>query len=122
MSSSFSRDLFMRAWHFAARAHDARKVPGSELPYITHVGAVAMEVIAPLAIEDHGNPDLAVACALLHDAVEDTDVTADAIAAELGAAVAEGVSALSKDKRVSKDEQMADNLRRIQLQLQPSEI
>ena len=60
MCSSFSRDLFMRVWHFAARAHDARKVPGSELPYIPHVGAVAMEVIAPLAIEDHGNPDLAV--------------------------------------------------------------
>jgi len=110
----------MRAWHFAAARHNGQKVPGSELPYITHVGAVAMEVLATLAIDDVANPDLAVACALLHDTIEDTETTADEIAAAFGPAVAEGVVALSKDERVPKDERMADSLRRIQEQ--PREI
>jgi (p)ppGpp synthase/HD superfamily hydrolase len=113
MNAPFSRDLYMRAWHFAARRHGDQKVPGSALPYITHVGAVAMEVLATLAIDAIADPDLAVACALLHDTIEDTDTTADEITAEFGGAVAAGVSALSKDKRVPKDEQLADSLRRI---------
>ena len=120
MSVPFSRDLCMRAWHFAAARHGAQKVPGSELPYITHVGAVAMEVLATIALEDLAIPDLAVACALLHDTVEDTPTTTEEIADAFGIAVANGVRALSKDKAVPKPEQMADSLRRIQEQ--PREI
>jgi protein-tyrosine phosphatase len=120
MSTVFSRDLYMRAWRFAATRHNAQKMSGSELPYVTHVGAVAMEVLATIAIEDFENPDLAVACALLHDTVEDTATTSDEIAAAFGAAVAEGVLALSKDKAIPKDGQMADSLRRIQKQ--PREV
>lgn len=41
MSKPFSRDLYMRAWHFAAARHNGQKMSGSELPYVTHVGAVA---------------------------------------------------------------------------------
>jgi (p)ppGpp synthase/HD superfamily hydrolase len=120
MNSSFSRDLYMRAWYFAAERHENQKMPGSDKPYIAHVGAVAMEVLATIAVGEVGNPDLAVACALLHDTIEDTETTADEIAAAFGAAVAEGVLALSKDKAVPKDQQMADSIRRIQLQ--PREI
>jgi (p)ppGpp synthase/HD superfamily hydrolase len=120
MSAPFSRDLYMRAWHFAAARHHGQKVPGSELPYITHVGAVAMEVLATLALDDVADPDLAIACALLHDTVEDTPTTAEELATAFGAAVAAGVVALSKDKHLPKAEQMADSLRRIQAQ--PREI
>ena len=120
MSTPFSRDLYMRAWHFASERHKKQHVPGSDLPYITHVGAVAMEVLATLAVEDFAAPDLAVACALLHDTVEDTATRADEIASAFGAAVAEGVLALSKDETIPKDGRMADSLRRIRLQ--PREI
>ena len=120
MSSTFSRDLYMRAWHFAAGRHLGQKVPSSELPYVTHVGAVAMEVLATLALEDFANPDLAVACALLHDTVEDTPTTVDEIATEFGAAVAAGVSALSKNGELPKAERMPDSLRRILAQ--PREV
>lgn len=113
MSSTFSRDLYMRAWHFAAARHVGQKVPSSELPYITHVGAVAMEVLATLALEDFTEPDLAVACALLHDTVEDTEATAGDIEREFGATIAAGVAALSKNDQLPKDERMADSLRRI---------
>ena len=120
MGVPFSRDLYMRAWHFAAARHNAQKVPGSELPYITHVGAVAMEVLAAVAAGDVATPDLAVACALLHDTVEDTATTPEEIAEAFGVAVADGVRALSKDKAVAKADQMADSLRRIKLQ--PREV
>jgi (p)ppGpp synthase/HD superfamily hydrolase len=120
MRPSFSRELYMRVWHFAAARHKEQKVPGSELPYITHVGAVAMEVLATIALEDVPNPDLAVACALLHDTVEDTATTTEEIADAFGIAVADGVRALPKDKSVPKVEQMADSLRRIQEQ--PREV
>ncbi len=116
----FSRDLYMRAWHFAAARHNDQKVPGSELPYITHVGAVAMEVLATIALDEVASPDLAVACALLHDTVEDTETTTGEIAEAFGVAVADGVRALSKDDALPKAEQMADSLRRIQQQ--PREI
>jgi (p)ppGpp synthase/HD superfamily hydrolase len=120
MTSSFSRDLYMRAWYFAAHRHDGQRMSGPDVPYITHVGAVAMEVLATLAIETFADPDLAVACALLHDTVEDTKTTTEDIAAQFGAAVAAGVGALSKDARVPKEERMADSLRRIRDQ--PREV
>lgn len=113
MSSPFSRDIYMRAWHFAATRHLGQKVPSSDLPYVTHVGAVAMEVLATLALEDFVEPDLAVACALLHDTVEDTATTSEQIATAFGPAVAAGVSALSKNGALPKSERMADSLRRI---------
>lgn len=110
---TFSRDLYMRAWNFATARHHGQKMPGSELPYIAHVGAVAMEVLGAIAEGEVDDPDLATACALLHDTVEDTDATAEDIAREFGDAVARGVVALSKDATLPKDQQMADSLRRI---------
>jgi (p)ppGpp synthase/HD superfamily hydrolase len=79
-----------------------------------------MEVLATLALDDVADPDLAVACALLHDTVEDTPTTVDEISAAFGVAVAEGVRALSKSEAVPKAERMADSLRRIQAQ--PREV
>lgn len=120
MSRPFDRDLYMRAWHFASTRHGAQLVKGTQMPYITHVGAVAMEVLATLAVEEIADPDLAVACALLHDTIEDAEVKQSEIAAEFGAGIADGVLALSKDKQLGADEAMADSLRRIKLQ--PREV
>jgi (p)ppGpp synthase/HD superfamily hydrolase len=120
MSPPISRDLYMRAWHFAATRHRGQTMSGSDLPYLVHLGAVAMEVLATIASEDVADPDLAVACALLHDSVEDTGTTPDEIADAFGDAVARGVVALSKDETLPKHERMADSLRRIRAQ--PREI
>lgn len=87
-----------------------------DLPYTTHIGSVAMEVIAALTIETIPTPDLAVQCALLHDVLEDTAVTYDQLQTEFGAAVAAGVLALSKDPNLPTSRQMADSLARIQRQ------
>jgi len=61
---------------------------------------VAMEIIAALAVEQVSNPDLAVQCALLHDTIEDTDVTYDDVKKRFGIDVAEGVMALTIDETI----------------------
>jgi (p)ppGpp synthase/HD superfamily hydrolase len=117
----YSPDRYVQVMRFAAERHKAQKEPGSDLPYLVHIVSVAAEVIAALPTTKLANPDLAVACALLHDTVEDTDTTLDEIAELFGPAVAAGVSALTKNEQLpTKKEQMADSLRRIREQ--PPEI
>lgn len=111
----FSQDGYTRAWLFAAEAHGEQKYPGSEMPYITHIGQVAMEVIVSLEADPADNPDLAVQCALLHDVIEDTHVEVDNVEALFGPDVLAGVLALTKDSSLkTKPERMIDSLNRIQ--------
>lgn len=116
----WSPDRYVQAVSFAAAAHLHQKLPGGELPYLTHVVSVAAEVMHALAREPVADPDLAVLCALLHDTIEDCGVADSTIAASFGPAVAAGVRALSKDPGLPKDQAMADSLRRIQQQ--PREV
>jgi (p)ppGpp synthase/HD superfamily hydrolase len=117
----WSQDEYIKAYKFAANAHRGQTVPGTELPYIMHVSFVSMEVIAALRTEQDGRDgNLAVQCALLHDVIEDTEVTHQQVLDEFGSNVAAGVFALSKDKSLAKDSQMTDSLRRISQQ--PPEI
>lgn len=96
-------------------------------PYVVHVVSVTAEVIAvlPTSID----ADLAVACALLHDTVEDTAEShaekaalGDDIEQAFGRDVRDGVWALSKFKTLAdgtvldKPAQIADSLRRIREQ------
>ncbi len=112
----YSPDRYVAALRFAAERHRAQLVPGSQLPYIVHVVAVAAELIAALAPDD--DADLAVCAALLHDTIEDTGTTRDELVAAFGPRVADGVQALSKDKTAA--DAMADSLERIRTQ--PREI
>lgn len=116
MAGQWSQDLYARAWRFAARAHHGQSLPDSELPYIVHVALVTMELMAALRAEPGRDEDLAVQCALLHDVVEDTDVSIEEVEARFGPAVARGVLALSKDATLPGDQRMADSLRRIREQ------
>ena len=118
----WSPERYLAAWNYAARMHGAQKVPGTELPYLAHVGAVAMEVMRALVQGGPvADPNLAVQCALLHDVIEDTPASYADVAERFGIAVADGVLALTKDKTLpSKAEQMADSLARIRQQ--PAEV
>lgn len=124
--SLWSPDAWLDAWRFAADAHQGQRVPGSELPYLVHVGAVVMEIASAIARRAKldapvSQPDLAIQCALLHDVVEDTPVSVEELAEHFGRPVADGVAALSKDPAVGdKPAQMRDSLARIREQ--PSEI
>jgi (p)ppGpp synthase/HD superfamily hydrolase len=114
------QDAYRQAYRFAAAAHNGQLLPGTELPYVVHVTLVAMEIIAAFQYENDHDAELAVQCALLHDVIEDTATTYNEINEAFGPRVADGVSALSKDGRLDKADQMADSLRRIRTQ--PREI
>jgi (p)ppGpp synthase/HD superfamily hydrolase len=116
----WNQDRYAEACRFAAAAHAAQVVPGTELPYLTHVALVAMEVSAALRAEPNHDEDLALCCALLHDTVEDTPITLAEVQAVFGPAVAAGVSALTKDEALPKEAQIPDSLRRIRAQ--PNEV
>jgi (p)ppGpp synthase/HD superfamily hydrolase len=116
----WTQDAYLAALRFAADAHGAQKFAGTELPYLLHVTSVAMEVMGALRAEPAHDQELAVQCALLHDVVEDTPVPLDQVRAAFGAAVADGVSALSKDPRLPKEQRLEDSLERILRQ--PAEI
>jgi (p)ppGpp synthase/HD superfamily hydrolase len=121
MSEIWSPDKAMEACLFAARAHQGQTVPGGELPYLVHLSLVSQEVMTAVATAGGGyDADLAAQCAWLHDTVEDTAVTHAQLTEQFGAAVADGVLALTKDSALPKSERMADSLRRIQRQ--PREI
>ncbi len=118
--STWSQDLYLNAYLFAATAHRGQKVPGCDLPYITHVSLVTMEVIAALRAEPGRNEDLAVQCALLHDVLEDTQTPPETLEELFGRDVTAGVQALSKNPDLPKPKQMPDSLRRIRQQ--PHEV
>ena len=112
----WSQDTFMRTYRFAAEAHLGQLVPGTEISYLMHLSTVSMEVIAALRTEPGHDEDLAVQCALLHDVIEDTTTTYSQVEAMFGGAVAEGVSALTKNDTLVKESRMRDSLDRIRLQ------
>lgn len=119
---AWDQDNYIKAWNFASYVHRKQLVPGSQYPYLNHIGNVTMEVMTAIAkTGDIQNPDLLVQCALLHDVIEDTETNYDDIEKRFGIDVANGVLALTKNLKLpSKHEQMVDSLERI-LQ-QPKEI
>lgn len=80
---------------FAERAHRGQKRKGTEIDYITH----PMEVFQILTTM-HASADLLIA-GLLHDTVEDTDVTLDEIRRLFGERVAELVESHTDDKSMT---------------------
>ncbi len=119
--SIWDQNRYQAAWNFASRIHNGQTLPGSDIPYINHLGLVAMEACAAVAHESVADPDLLVLCALLHDAIEDTPTTYAEVAELFGGAIADGVSALSKNSTLpSKSAQMEDSLSRIKQQ--PQEV
>ncbi len=110
---TWNPDQYQRALAFAAAAHGEQKLPDSTLPYVVHLAEVAMEVMTAAAHDPSVDADLAVACALLHDTVEDAGVSPEELGRRFGEPVARGVLALTKSAALPKAERMADSLRRI---------
>jgi len=86
LSTRFSTALMLAAELHAAQK---RKKPDRDIPYVSHLLAVAA-----LVLEDGGSEDEAIA-GLLHDAVEDQGLTPERIELEFGPEVARIVTACS---------------------------
>ncbi len=104
-------DLLKHAYVVARDAHDGQMRSSGD-PYITHPVAVAIN-LAKMNL-DHET----IMAALLHDVIEDTEVTKDELAELFGHTVAElveGVSKLDKLKFDNKEEMQAENFRKMVL-------
>jgi (p)ppGpp synthase/HD superfamily hydrolase len=120
MKNNWSQESYIKAYKFAAQAHQGQNYPGTEIAYIMHLSFVSIEIIAALNAEQEHNGNLAIQCAILHDTIEDTTTTFEQLKTEFGEAIANGVLALTKDISLLKHLQMSDSLRRIKEQ--PPEI
>lgn len=121
----WSIDELQDTWELATKMHDGQKYGGQaqdeKIEYLNHIGSVVFEVMAALRHSPGMNANLALKCALLHDTLEDTPLTYQAIQTQCGEAVAQGVLALTKDDKIQdKAEKMTDSLRRIKQQ--PHEV
>jgi len=120
--NSWDREIYIKAWKFATKHHSGQKYGGSEegeyVDYINHIGMVTMEVIWALQhSEQQYDANLAIQCAILHDTIEDTEVSYEDIKSLFGENVANGVLALSKNGDFkNKSQQMTDSLERIKKQ------
>ncbi len=95
------RELVIRAYHMAEEAHREQKRNSGE-PYFTHCLAVA-QILADMRV-----PPEVVAAGLMHDTVEDTEITLEDIRRDFGDVVAklvDGVTKLSNLPRVSRGDQ-----------------
>lgn len=104
--NAVDRELIQRAYQFALKAHSGQKRVSGE-SFITHCVSVGI-ILAELNV-----PPALVASGLLHDTVEDTDVTLDDIRQEFGEDIArlvDGVTKLTQLPRVQRgDHHLADD-------------
>ncbi|MFW5451237.1 MAG: RelA/SpoT family protein [Methylophagaceae bacterium] len=110
LESSQVEDI-RRAYFFARQAHEGQLRRSGEA-YITHPLAVA-HVLAIMHM-DHE----CIMAGLLHDVIEDTDVSRDKLAAEFSEEVAllvDGVSKLAKAAFETQQQAQAENLRKMML-------
>ncbi|HWZ35496.1 MAG TPA: RelA/SpoT family protein, partial [Mucilaginibacter sp.] len=105
--------MIRKAFDMALDSHkDMRRKSGE--PYIYHPIAVAQ-----IAAEEIGLGTTSIVCALLHDVVEDTDVTLDEIEQEFGKKVAKIIDGLTKISGVfdTNSSLQAENFRKMLLTL-----
>ena len=107
------KELLRQAFEMAAEAHKTMRRKSGE-PYILHPLAVAM-----ICVEEIGLGVRSTICALLHDTVEDTDVTLEDIERSFGPEIAKIVDGLTKISTVldTNTSQQAENFKKILLTL-----
>ncbi len=100
--------LIRRAYELAVEAHKEQRRKSGE-PYILHPIAVAK-----ICAEEIGLGPTAIACALLHDVVEDTEISLEEIKRGFGTKVAKIVDGLTKlDSAYNRHSPQAENFKKV---------
>lgn len=107
------KELIRTAFEMAVDAHKSMRRKSGE-PYILHPIAVSH-----ICVEEIGLGVRSSICALLHDTVEDTDITLEDIEREFGPEIARIVDGLTKISNVidANSSQQAENFKKILLTL-----
>ncbi len=106
-------ELLVRAYKFSDVAH-AGQVRHSGEPYVSHCIEVA-RILADLQLDT-----TTVVSGLLHDIVEDTDITIEDVARECGSEIAQIVDGLTKIANLplsSREERQVENYRKLLLSI-----
>ncbi|MCD6068024.1 MAG: guanosine-3,5-bis(diphosphate) 3-pyrophosphohydrolase [Bacteroidetes bacterium] len=125
MKQPWSIDELQDIWHLASHLHNGQKYGGAnkdeEIEYLNHIGGVVFEILAAADHFEGMDMNFALKCAILHDALEDTDCSYERVKELFGREVADGVQALTKDEKLEgKRAKMTDSLERIKAQ--PREV
>src|SRR3954471_3415868 len=114
LHEKLDREMLVRAYRFSEIAHRGQ-VRNSGDPYITHSVEVA-KILAELQLDS-----VTVAAGLLHDVIEDTDVTLRDVEDEFGKAIAEIVDGLTKIAKLptggSTQERQVESYRKLLLSI-----
>ncbi|MEP7229573.1 MAG: bifunctional (p)ppGpp synthetase/guanosine-3',5'-bis(diphosphate) 3'-pyrophosphohydrolase [Ginsengibacter sp.] len=107
------KELVRSAFEIAVEAHKTMRRKSGE-PYILHPIAVAM-----ICVEEIGLGVRSTICALMHDTVEDTDITLEDVQREFGSEIAKIVDGLTKISTVldANSSKQAENFKKILLTL-----
>jgi GTP pyrophosphokinase len=110
---SGDKEQIRLAFEIAVEAHKTMRRKSGE-PYILHPIAVAM-----ICVEEIGLGVRSTICALLHDTVEDTDITLEGVKKDFGSEIAKIVDGLTKISNVldANVSQQAENFKKILLTL-----
>lgn len=109
--SNVNKEFIIKAFNFANDAHKEQKRESGE-PYIIHPVEVAC-ILAEMGLDTN-----TIAAGLLHDVIEDTSYSYEDVSREFNIEVAnlvEGVTKLGKIEYKTKEEQQADNVRKMLL-------
>ena len=107
----YEEDKIAMAYRLAEKAHGGQQRQSGE-PYISHPLAVA-EILVGLGMDSD-----CICAALLHDVVEDTDITLEILQKKFGHDVAlmvDGVTKIKKLSFASKEDKQSENIRKMLL-------
>ena len=105
----YERELIDKAYHFAKEAHEGQKRSSGE-PFVTHPLQVAY-ILAEMEMDT-----TTIVAGMLHDTVEDTELTYEKTLKHFGEEVAnlvDGVTKLTKLPYTNKQEIQAENFRKM---------
>jgi GTP pyrophosphokinase len=113
LPARLDRELLLRAYRYSARAHAGQKRRSGE-DYVVHCVQVA-RVLAELSLDS-----VTVAAGLVHDVVEDTEITVADVEREFGpeiATIVDGLTKIASIEFASKEERQVENYRKLLLSI-----
>src|SRR6478672_6176972 len=113
LREGLDQDLLLRAYKYSERAHAGQTRLSGE-PFVSHCVEVA-RILADLQLDT-----VTVASGLIHDVVEDTDISVADIEAQFGKEIAEIVDGLTKIGHLplnSSQERQVENYRKLLLSI-----